>query len=133
MNLKEAMAELEAMGDEGRRKHNAKTGPDGIPGAPPEKQFGCKTGDIRALAKRIKADHDLAMQLWKTGNLDAQLLAILLMKPKQISAEDIDRMVACSPQLDPVLMRVQTARLGKETLDGTTQTAQSGTDHRQAA
>lgn len=41
--------------------------------------------------------------------------------------------VACSPQLDPVLMRVQTARLGKETLDGTTQTAQSGTDHRQAA
>jgi 3-methyladenine DNA glycosylase AlkD len=93
MNLKEAMAELEAMGDEGRRKHNAKTGPDGIPGAPPEKQFGCKTGDIRALAKRIKADHDLAMQLWKTGNLDAQLLAILLMKPKQISAEDIDRMV----------------------------------------
>jgi hypothetical protein len=41
--------------------------------------------------------------------------------------------LACSPQLDPVLMRVQTARLGKETLDGTTQTAQSGTDHRQAA
>jgi 3-methyladenine DNA glycosylase AlkD len=93
MNLKEAMAKLESMGDETRRQHNAKAGPDGVAGPPADKQFGVKTGDIRALAKKIKADHELAMQLWKTGNTDAQLLAILLMKPKGLSAKDLDKMV----------------------------------------
>jgi len=93
MNLKEALAKLEAMGDAGRREYNARTGPDGVPGAPPAKQFGCRTGDIRALAKKIKADHDLALQLWKTGNMDAQMLGILIMKPRELSAQDVDRMV----------------------------------------
>lgn len=89
----DALAQLEALGDDARRAHNAKTGPDGIPGVPMHKQFGVKTGDIRALAKKIKADHALAMELWKTGNLDAQLLAILVMQPKQLSAKDVDRLV----------------------------------------
>lgn len=93
MNLQEALTKLETLGDEKRRAHNAKTGPDGVSGAPPDKQFGCATGDIRALAKKIKSNHALAMELWKTGNLDAQLLAILLMKPKELSAADLDRMV----------------------------------------
>lgn len=95
MNLKEVMAKLESLGDEARRKYNAKTGPDGIPGAPLDKQFGCKTGDIRALAKKIKTprNHELALDLWKTGNTDAQLLAILLMKPKEFSTKELDTMV----------------------------------------
>jgi 3-methyladenine DNA glycosylase AlkD len=93
MDLKEAMAKLESMGDDARRKYNAKSGPDGTAGAPPDKQFGCKTGDIRALAKKIKTDHELALQLWKTGNIDAQLLAILLMKPKELSVRELDKMV----------------------------------------
>ncbi len=86
MNLKEAMAKLESMGDEGRRAWNAKQGAG-------KKQFGVQTGDIRALAKKIKSDHELALQLWKTGNIDAQLLAILLMKPKSLSAAELDKMV----------------------------------------
>jgi len=93
MTVKEILAELESLGDEKRRAHNAKTGPDGIPGAPPDKQFGCKTGDIRKLAKKIKTDHELGLKLWKTGNLDAQLLAILIMKPKELSAKQLDTMV----------------------------------------
>lgn len=95
MNLKEAMAKLASMGDEARRKSNAKSGPDGTPGVPPDKQFGVKTGDIRALAKKIKTprNHELALELWKTGNIDAQLLAILLMKPKALTAKDLDKMV----------------------------------------
>jgi 3-methyladenine DNA glycosylase AlkD len=58
-------------------------------------------GDLRTLAKRIKADHDLALQLWRTGNIDAQLLAILIMKPKELSAKDLDKMVreATFPQV----------------------------------
>ncbi|MGE0480023.1 MAG: DNA alkylation repair protein [Phycisphaerae bacterium] len=93
MNLKEALAKLESMGDEKRRAHNAKPWPGNPAGAPKLKQFGCATGDIRALAKKIKTDHELALQLWKTGNIDAQLLAILLMKPQELSAKELDKLV----------------------------------------
>lgn len=87
MNLKEALAKLESLGEEKRRAFNIKNG------AGKAKQFGVAMGDLRALAKKIKTDHELALQLWKTGNIDAQLLAILLMKPKEISAKELDKMV----------------------------------------
>jgi len=87
MNLKETLAKLESLGDEKRRAFNIKNG------AGKMKQFGVAMGDLRALAKKIKTDHELALQLWKTGNIDAQLLAILLMKPKSLSAAELDKMV----------------------------------------
>jgi len=89
MNLKEALTKLEALGDEKRRAWNAKQGLGKM------KQFGVATGDIRALAKKIKTpdNHALALELWKSGNIDAQLLAILLMKPKELSAKELDKMV----------------------------------------
>jgi 3-methyladenine DNA glycosylase AlkD len=92
MNLKEALAKLESMGDEGRRAYNLKPAPHGIP-AGTLKQFGVAMGDLRTLAKKIKSDHALALELWKTGNIDAQLLAILIMKPKQLSVKELDKMV----------------------------------------
>lgn len=92
MTVKEVLAQLESLGDEKRRQHNAKVGPDGIAGAG-DNQFGVKTGDIRNIAKKIKTDHELALQLWKTGNVDAQLLAILIMKPEELSAKQLDKMV----------------------------------------
>jgi 3-methyladenine DNA glycosylase AlkD len=91
MTLKEALGELESLGNPGVRAQNAKSGAWG-PGAG-DKQFGVKHGDIRALAKKIKADHKLAMSLWETGNIDAQYLAILLIKPKDLSAKEVDRLV----------------------------------------
>jgi 3-methyladenine DNA glycosylase AlkD len=45
------------------------------------------------VAAAIKSDHELALGLWETGNIDAQLLAVLLMKPKNLSADEVDRMV----------------------------------------
>jgi 3-methyladenine DNA glycosylase AlkD len=87
MKLKEALAKLESLGDEKRRAWNVKNG------AGKAKTFGVSTGDIRALAKKIKTDHALALELWKTGNIDAQMLAILLMKPKELSAKELDKMV----------------------------------------
>ena len=92
MNTKEALAKLESMGDEGRRDYNLKPAPHRIP-AGKLKQFGVAMGDLRTLAKKIKTDHALALDLWKTGNIDAQLLAILLMKPKELSAKELDKMV----------------------------------------
>jgi len=86
MTLNEALKRLKALGNDGMRKHNAKNGAG-------DNQFGCKHGDIRVLAKKIGANHELAMSLWKTGNVDAQLLAILLMKPKDLTAKEVDRLV----------------------------------------
>ena len=63
--VKEVLAELESLGDEKRRQFNAKTGRDGIAGVPADKQFGCKTGDLRKLAKKLKTDHELGQRLWK--------------------------------------------------------------------
>jgi 3-methyladenine DNA glycosylase AlkD len=86
MTLKETMKQLKSLGNEARRAHNTKNGAG-------TNQFGVPHGDIRILAKKIKTNHDLALALWKTGNIDAQLLAILLMKPKDVSADEMDRMV----------------------------------------
>jgi 3-methyladenine DNA glycosylase AlkD len=86
MTLEEALARLEALGNEKRREYNKKHGAG-------DKQFGVQMGDIRQLAKEIKTDHELALALWDTGNIDARLLAILLIKPKNLSAEELDRMV----------------------------------------
>jgi 3-methyladenine DNA glycosylase AlkD len=92
MNLKEALAKLESLGDEKRRAFNIKPAPHGIP-AGKLKQFGVAMGDLRKLAAKIKSDHALALELWNTGNIDAQLLAILIMKPKELSAKEVDKMV----------------------------------------
>ena len=91
MTLNEALKQLKALGDAKVRAQNAKGGAWG-PGAG-ENQFGVKHGDIRALAKKLKADHKLALSLWDTGNIDAQYLAVLLMKPKDLSAAEVDRLV----------------------------------------
>lgn len=93
MNLKEALAKLESLGEQKRRAFNLKPAPHGIPAPGSLKQFGVAMGDLRALAKKIKTDHKLALEMWKTGNIDAQLLAILIMKPKELAAKQVDTMV----------------------------------------
>src|SRR6185295_13704533 len=92
MTVKEILAQLESLGDEGRRAFNLKPAPHGV-AAGKLKQFGVAMGDIRKLATKIKTDHALALELWKTGNIDAQLLAILIMKPKELTAKEVDKMV----------------------------------------
>ncbi len=84
--VKETLAQLESLGNATVRAHNKKYGASG-------EQFGVKMGDIRKLAAKLKTDHKLALALWETGNADAQFLAILLMKPKELSRDDMDRMV----------------------------------------
>jgi 3-methyladenine DNA glycosylase AlkD len=85
MNVNEVLAELAANADAARAKHNAKAGA-------PENQFGVKLGDVRAIAKKIKTDHELGLALWKTGNVEAQLVAALIVKPASLSAKEIDAM-----------------------------------------
>lgn len=52
----------------------------------------CKLGDLRAIAKEIKKDHELALELWKTGKFMARQLAILIMDSKLLSQKVIDNL-----------------------------------------
>ncbi len=94
MNVKEALAKLKALGNESVRARNTKNGAG-------KNQYGVQLGDIRTLAKKIKADHELGLELWETENIDGRLLAILLIDPKRLSSKELDRMVrsATFPQL----------------------------------
>jgi 3-methyladenine DNA glycosylase AlkD len=85
MTVKEVLATFKSLGDDARRKHNIKAGA-------PDNQFGVKLGDIRTIAKKIKTDHELALKLWDTGNVEAQLLATLVLTPTSLSADELDRM-----------------------------------------
>lgn len=85
-DLEATLAQLEALGSEQMRAQNRKHGAG-------DNQFGVRMGDIRKVAAKIKSDHELGLALWATGNIDAQLLGILLMKPKQLSVEEMDGMV----------------------------------------
>ena len=51
-----------------------------------------KLGDLRTIAKDIKKDHPLAMELWSTGEYLPRQLAILIMDPKLLTQELIDRL-----------------------------------------
>jgi len=91
VTLEEALRQLESLGNAGVRAQNAKSGPMGSGAG--DNQFGVSRGDIRKLANKIKTNHELALALWKTGNVDAQFLATLLLEVKLLSADELERMV----------------------------------------
>ena len=84
--LEDTLAQLEALGNETVRARNSRNGVG-------ENQFGVQLGDIRKLAAKIKTNDQLAAALWETGNIDARLLAILLIDPRRLSRDEVDRMV----------------------------------------
>ena len=91
MSVEDALTRLEALGDPGVRAQNAKGGPWGSGAG--DNQFGVSRGDVRKLAAKIKTNHELALALWKTGNVDAQFLATLLIDVKRLSADELERLV----------------------------------------
>lgn len=59
-----------------------------------------KLGDLRKIAKDIKKDHELALELWSTGRFLPRQLAILIMDNKRISQEltnELDRDMQTHP------------------------------------
>ena len=92
MILNEVLTRLEVLGHEKVRKLNSRNGAG-------EHQFGVKLGDLRTLAKAIKTNHELALELWQSGNGDAMLLSLLLIRPAQISSEDLEQMVRVATYL----------------------------------
>lgn len=48
---------------------------------------------LRAVAKRLKTDHGFAEQLWATGDSAARLLALLICRPREFTADQLDAML----------------------------------------
>lgn len=86
MTLKQVMSELEAKGTAQTKKvllrHGAK-----------EPFFGVKIGDMKVILRQIKGDQALALQLYETGNGDAQYLAGMVADGKKMTAAQIQKWV----------------------------------------
>ena len=81
--IKEVMRELAALENPKMREANERHGDD----------HGVNLTHLRALAKRLKTQHELALELWATENTAARLLATLVCKPKAFSAAELDAMI----------------------------------------
>lgn len=79
----EVMAELAELEDPRIRDVNAKHGDD----------HGVNLGKLRALAKRLKTQQELAGELWGTGDTAARLLALLICRPKAFDRDELDVML----------------------------------------
>jgi hypothetical protein len=55
--------------------------------------FGALTSEIAKLQKKIEVDHELAMELWKTGNAEARVLALQIADPEKLTRADVDGLV----------------------------------------
>ncbi|WP_443050270.1 DNA alkylation repair protein [Streptomyces sp. NBC_00236] len=77
------MAELAALDDPKARAVNEKHGDD----------HGVNLGKLRALAKRLKTQQELAVELWATGDTAARLLALLICRPKAFTRDELDAML----------------------------------------
>lgn len=79
----EVMAELAALEDPKARAVNEKHGDD----------HGVNLSKLRAVAKRLKTQHELSRELWSTGDTAARLLALLVSRPKSFELSELDAML----------------------------------------
>ena len=81
--VQEILAELAELDDPRMRAVNERHGDD----------HGVNLTKLRAVAKRLKTDPELARELWATGDTAARLLAILVSRPKAYAQDELDRML----------------------------------------
>ena len=79
----EVLRELAALENPQMREMNERRGDD----------HGVNLSQLRALAKRLKTQHELARELWATDDTAAQLLAILICRPKAFERDELDAML----------------------------------------
>lgn len=79
----QVMAELAALEDPRAREVNEKRGDD----------HGVNLSKLRAVAKRLTTQQELARQLWETNDTAARLLALLVCRPKAFERDELDAML----------------------------------------
>ncbi|MGW6005817.1 DNA alkylation repair protein [Oerskovia enterophila] len=81
--VSDVLAELEALEDPKIRAVNERHGDN----------HGVNLTRLRGVAKSLKTQHELAEQLWETGDTAARLVAILVCRPRSWSAAELDTML----------------------------------------
>ncbi|GEL24848.1 DNA alkylation repair protein [Pseudonocardia sulfidoxydans NBRC 16205] len=79
----ELLTELDELGDPRIREVNERHGDD----------HAVNLTKLRAVAKRLKTQQDLAVELWATDESAARLLALLICRPKAFELEQLDTML----------------------------------------
>lgn len=80
LSVEQVLAELKALEDPKAREVNQRHGND----------IGVNLSKLRAIAKRLKTQHEFAAELWATGDPQARLVAILICSPKKYTVEELD-------------------------------------------
>jgi 3-methyladenine DNA glycosylase AlkD len=76
------MSKLKKMGTAQNRKVYARHAGHDKPDT--SKMFGVSYANLGKLKKQIKVDHDLALELWDSGNHDARVLATMIADPGEL-------------------------------------------------
>lgn len=79
----DVLAELATLEDPKTREVNERHGDD----------HGVNLGKLRALAKRLKTQQELARQLWAKNDSAARLVALLICRPKAFARDELDAML----------------------------------------
>ncbi len=87
MTAAEILKELETLGDPNTKKTLMKHGAQ-------EPFFGVKVADLKKILKKTKKNHELSLDLYKSGNSDAMYLAGLMADEKQITESQLDEWIS---------------------------------------
>lgn len=87
MTVEEVLAEFERLADASAIEGMARYG------IRPTKTFGVSVVKLREMARRIRRDHALALDLWDTGYRDARILAALITDPAMMTNETLEHWV----------------------------------------
>ncbi|NOJ61366.1 DNA alkylation repair protein [Arthrobacter sp. 260] len=79
----EVLAELAALEDPKIKAVNERHGDD----------HAVNLGKLRAVAKKLKTQQDLARDLWATGDTAARLVALLICRPKAFERDELNAML----------------------------------------
>ncbi len=80
MNKTELLIHLKTFENPSRQKTNKKLGVE-------MDQYGVPMTNLRALAKQLKTQHTLGLELWNTPLFEAMILGVMLIDPKQVTQE----------------------------------------------
>lgn len=84
MTFEEVMTSLKSLGNEQTRKTWLNHGAKG-------EVWGVKIGDMKVIQKKIKRDHELALRLFATGNVDAMYFGGLISEPQKMSKAELNK------------------------------------------
>lgn len=87
MTKNEILALLGDLGNEKRRQMYIKNGAG-------ENTYGVLLGELRKLAGQLGTNHELAVELWQSGNTDAEWLACMLFDAKKLTLDEIRSMAS---------------------------------------